>query len=313
VQHEELAIDKWIARFPLAAARAEGPEIEAEFITGPRSIALLEQLRAEAFGPESIGDRVPTDVFIWSLTDPGQRDRTQIGGTPYRSRSKPWPLDAIGQPRQFLAQVCFADSHDLFPMPLPGDMLLIFTAVEEWQRGGFNLAWGQPEMLRFEWGHLDETELIEATEMPQARMPLLPCYGTRYRTWDVAAEEPPDASQQDSEALRTALARWDCAVVEGTKIGGIAPRLFDQDEVRFGPEEHFPPGHFLGTIATVGADTSEPYAFLDMPEAIDFRDAPAAEAWRPSQRALLMIADAGLLNFFLDDTGTVRWTGRCAT
>jgi hypothetical protein len=313
MQHEELAIAEWIARFPLAAARAQGPEIEPEFISGPRSIALLEQLRAEAFGPETIGDRVPTDVFIWSLTDPGQRHRTQIGGSPYRSRNKPWPLDAIGQPRQFLAQLCFADSHDLFPMTLPGDVLLIFSAVEEWQRGAFDLAWGQPEMLLFEWGHLGETELIEAAEAPQAKMPLLPCYGARYRTWDVAGEEPPDASQQDSEARRTALARWDCAVVEGTKIGGIAPRLFDQDVVHLGLEEPFPPGHFLDTIATVGADTSEPYAFLDMPEAIDFRDLSATEAWQSNQHALLMIADAGLLNFFLDDTGAVRWTGRCAT
>src|SRR6516225_5709710 len=102
MQHEELSIADWIAHFPLAAARAQGRDIEAEFITGPRSIALLEQLRAELFSPKSIGDRVPTDIFIWSLTDPGRRDRTQIGGTPYRSRSKPWPLDATGQPRQFL-------------------------------------------------------------------------------------------------------------------------------------------------------------------------------------------------------------------
>jgi len=313
MQHEELAIAEWIARFPLARARAQPREIEAEFITGPRSIALLEQLRAEAFGPESIGDRVPIDVFIWSRTAPGRRDRTQIGGTPYRSRSKPWPLDATGQPRQFLAQLCFAESHDLFPMSLPGEVLLIFTAVEERQRGAFDLAWGQPDMLQFEWARLGETNLIATAEVPQTKLPLLPCYGTRYRTWDMALEELPEVSDRDSETRRIALARWDCAIVEGAKIGGIAPRLFDQDQVRLGPEEQLPPGRYLGTIATVDADSSEPYAFLDMPEAIDWRDPQAVEAWQPSQRALLMIPDAGLLNFFLDDTGAVRWTGHCET
>jgi len=44
-------------------------------------------------------------------------------------------------------------------------------------------------------------------------------------------------------------------------------------------------------------------------------------AWRQAQLAesdlrrarALMIADVGLLNFFLDDRGQIRWTAHCQT
>jgi hypothetical protein len=48
-----------------------------------------------------------------------------------------------------------------------------------------------------------------------------------------------------------------------------------------------------------------------MPEPRDPADREASRAWWQSHP--LMIADAGLLNFFLDRDGAVRWTGHCAT
>jgi hypothetical protein len=106
----------------------------------------------------------------------------------------------------------------------------------------------------------------------------------------------------------------DCAVVEGPKIGGIPPRLYDAYEIRLDREEVVPPGTYVCTLASPMADLSRPDALLNMPEALDLRDREASSAWRHwEQSHPLVIADVGLLTFFVDTDGAVRWTGHCAT
>src|SRR5262245_63115156 len=71
--HSTLDIARWKAAFPLASERAAGCEPEVAFISGPRTIAVLEQLREEAFGATLPLTRVPTDVFVWSSGEPAHR------------------------------------------------------------------------------------------------------------------------------------------------------------------------------------------------------------------------------------------------
>ncbi len=311
--HSNLDIARWKATFPLASERAGGSEPDVDFISGPRTIAVLEQLRDEVFGDTSPLTRVPTDVFVWTRGEPEQRAVTKIAGVPYRAAGKPWPLDASGRPRLFLAQFCFADSRDLIPVPLPGDVLLMFAATEQPRPDRFDLMWGRTDVLAFEWAQLEQSRLVAPAEIPETGMHPLPCYGTRFRTWDYAlgatttrgtAEECDEWNEDDDLLL-------DCAVMEGTKIGGIPPRLYDEYEIRLDREEVLPPGTYLCTLASLMADVSRPYALLNMPEALDLRDPEASSAWRQSNP--LVIADAGLLNFFVDTDGAVRWTGHCAT
>jgi Domain of unknown function (DUF1963) len=312
--HATLDIDRWKSTFPLAREREGGSEPEVDFITGPRTIAVLEQLRDEVFGEASPLTRVPTDVFIWARGEPEHRAVTKIAGLPYRAAGKPWPVDAFGRPRLFLAQFCFADSRDLIPVPLPGDVLLVFAATEQPRPDRFDLMWERTDVLVFEWARLDQGQgpLVTPAELPEAERHPLPCYGTRYRTWDYAlgatttrgTAEERDAWNEDDDLV------LDCAVVEGTKIGGIAPRLYDEYEIRFDREEVVPPGTYLCTLASLMADVSRPYALLNMPEALDLRDREASSPWR--QGNPLKIADAGVLNLFVDTDGAVRWTGHCA-
>jgi len=315
--HATLDIDRWKATFPLAKERSEDSVLEVDFISGPRTIAVLEQLRDDVFGnvfgSTSTLARMPTDVFVWARGEPEHRVVTKIAGLPYRAADKPWPLDVVGRPRLFLGQFCFAESRDLVPVSLPGDVLLVFAAVEEWQPGTFEVMWGRPDALWFEWAQLNERPLVSSAEVPASGMRLLPCYGTRHRTWDYVLsasmiDRGPDPRDHWTEEEDLLL---DCAVVEGTKIGGIAPRLFDEDEIRLDGEEVVPPGTYLCTLASLMVDTFRPYALLNMPEPRDPADREASRAWWQSYP--LMIADAGLLNFFLDREGTVRWTGHCAT
>src|SRR5258708_34273618 len=127
--HGTLDIDRWKATFPLAKEREGEGVLEVDFISGPRTIAVLEQLRDDVFGnvfgSTSPLVRVPTDVFVWARGEPEHRVGTKIAGLPYRAADKPWPLDAVGRPRLFLAQFCFPESRDLLPVSLPGDGLRV--------------------------------------------------------------------------------------------------------------------------------------------------------------------------------------------
>jgi hypothetical protein len=115
------------------------------------------------------------------------------------------------------------------------------------------------------------------------------------------------------------------AVVEGTKIVGLCPWLDEPDYVRFDQGASTPGalGVYLGTLASVAPDVyaAVPGLPRDALAAPAAHDAEAVRAWRQAQTAenalrrsrALMIADAGLLNFFLDDRGQVTWTAHGQT
>src|SRR5262245_52323890 len=126
-------------------------EPSGEILIGPASLAVNEQLRAEAFaGRRYRGVRIATDVFVWARGEPPNPAMTKIGGVPYRPRSSTWPRNGEGKPVRFIAQLCFADSRDIFG-ELPGDVLLIF--------GDDDALLVEPERLVFEWSGLGIPEL----------------------------------------------------------------------------------------------------------------------------------------------------------
>jgi len=154
-----------------------------EILVGPGSLAVNEQLRAEAFaGSRYRGSRIATDVFVWTRGEAPNPAMTKIGGVPYRPRSLPWARDGEGKRIRFIAQLCFADSRDIVG-DLPGDVLLIF--------GDDDSLLVEPERLAFEWSSLGIQEC--ALEVPQmgASELLAPYYGVIHRTedWPNAVDE----------------------------------------------------------------------------------------------------------------------------
>lgn len=126
--HPVLDIAHWEAEFPL-----DREDLPTGWIDGPGDLALAEQARKFAGRHGDLGPSVPADFFTWSKLSWSDKPwLTQIGGVPWREADKPWPKDEDGIPLHFLGQICFADSKDILPCKLPGDVALIFG---RWQRG----------------------------------------------------------------------------------------------------------------------------------------------------------------------------------
>lgn len=292
--HEQLDIAHWKSFFSLARLREEArtqgsSPPEACIITGPYDIAVLEQLREEAFATLPDIERVPTDVFVWYRGEPEQRAVTKIGGLPYRSAGKPWPAAASGTPLNFVAQFCFADSRDIIPT-LPGDLLLIFIEGKQWGTGedDYDFFWGdydeQDSEVIFEWVTLGNFPLTTPTEVPQTHWKIMPCYAAIHRTWDYPTV--------DGFAYRH-IAQHIPTVFEATKIGGICPWVQDEEDI---------PGTYLCTLSSTHPDITESFPLLNVPEPIHY------EAWR--QNHPLMIGDVGLMNMFINSYGDLRWTAQ---
>lgn len=127
--HPVLDLAYWKSKFPLGRERPE-----RYWVDTPGGVARVEQGRELAKAQGRLGPKVPSDVFVWSLTrNPDAPWLTRIGGKPWRKKGKPWPTDAKGIPLAFLGQICFADSMDLLPFKLPGEVALIFGT----NRGGW--------------------------------------------------------------------------------------------------------------------------------------------------------------------------------
>ncbi len=133
--HPVLDIRHWETQFPFLEEHRR-----SHSCSYPRGLALREQAIQEVKGKGDLGPSVASDVFVWALTDlPKQPWLTRIGGDPWRPAGKPWPRDKGGIPLVFLGQICFADSADLLPFKLPGEVALIFGRF--W-RGAVSLSEG---------------------------------------------------------------------------------------------------------------------------------------------------------------------------
>jgi|SRR5215467_158836 len=296
--HSRFDLQHWIAQFPLERLRTQArqfvltrrdekpedyPDEAAvdrhirlmqpcgEILIGPVSLAVNEQLRAEAFADNRYrGTRIPTDVFVWQPGEPPNPAMTKVGGIPYRPRSSAWPRDHAGKPIRFIGQFCFADSQDIMG-DLPSDVLLIF--------GDDDALLSEPERLVFEWSSLEIPErILEVPSMPAGEV-LTPYHGVIHRT-----EDWPDA--MFPEACRCP---WLLGVFEGTKIAGLP---------RFIQNEPAPAGRFLAALGSISAAYSTAQ-FLDTLQ------------FGVSSNGSLMIGDMGSLYLFVDRHGRIHAQSQC--
>lgn len=288
MKHEKLDITYWKSFFSVPRLREEagGKAPDANIISGPYNIAVLEQLRGVSYGNLSEVERVPTDIFIWSRGEPEQRAVTKIGGLPYRLAEKPWPLAPSGVPMTFAAQICFIDSLDIIP-PLPADILLIFTEAKTYtfREETFYDFMGEAEddsYLIFEWVSLTDLPLITQQDIPASPLQIMPCYGSIHRTWDYP--------QVDGFAYPD-IAEHIPPVLEATKIGGMCP---------WSEYEYQGTKGYLCSLSSLANKIYLPFPFLNVPAPISW------EEWSHSNR--LMIGDVGLINLFLNHDGILRWS-----
>lgn len=301
--HERFDIEKFTAMFPLNDLRRKAREFvldlqrrhpsqyanaealeqhvrlmepSGEIITGPMEIAVVEQLRAEAFGGPRDDDleKSPTDVFVWASGDPADRLCTKIGGLPFWPRSENWPVDEHDRPLEFVAQLNFSDSRFLFDN-LPGDLLLIF-AGQDYQGA---------QSLQCRWVRSRSSVPIDPTDVPKSNHPLLPVYGVLHRTYDY-----PQSQTAFSRYKRSYL----LSRIEGTKIGGFPRWIQGEEEL---------PGGFLCALGSVNPRSESPYPFVNVEKPLSFEKA--------HNKAFLKWGDVGSIYFFLDEDGQVRCVEQC--
>lgn len=139
--HPVFDLESWKAKCPIGNWRRS-----PGWIDSPRELGRVEQARELARAKGDLGPSVPCDVFVWNFSGGYEpKPTTQIGGIPWRSVKKDWPTDSKGNPLQFIGQISFADSKDLLPHKLPGEVALIFS---RWDRGS---VWAEEDDYVLEW------------------------------------------------------------------------------------------------------------------------------------------------------------------
>ncbi len=99
--------------------------LHGEMITSPYDVYSVETLRNQL--NLRTGEAVLTDLFVYCKGEPPKPDCTKVGGAPYWTGDRDWPVDKKKKPLRFLCQFNFVDSNDLVG-PLPGDILLVFAS-----------------------------------------------------------------------------------------------------------------------------------------------------------------------------------------
>jgi hypothetical protein len=277
--HPVFDVTKWKAEYPLPRLREEARQFVlnrqkeepdqyenkdavarhialmqpgGDIIEGPKEVAVIEQIRDEVRQSNRLEKRIPTDLLIFGEAEPSRPEVSKVGGAPYWPQEKPWPTKwpcprrgpKSKEPRTFIAQICFADSHDLIGST-SNDVLVIFAAGEYLQDWNDD----DTEALTFEWLPLGLSDLVtiesvpkRGTISPRSRCAML------HRTVDY-----PSAGQ----AFDSFNCSWQLDVIEGTKIGGV-PRWIQDEE----PLE----GRFLcslGSDTIMWGDMGTLYLFTD--------------------------------------------------
>lgn len=303
--HPEVDIEEWIARFPLADfEKQEGPRKYSgsepddpidlwkacgPIISYPSDLAVLEQVRRRVSQRRDLGRRVPTDMMVYALGEAPRPYLTKVGGVPYRPAGAPWPCSEDRRPYVFVAQFCFADSNDILPSSLPGDVMLVFGLDDEWHVG-----W-HADSVRIEWYDLDISRPVAPAECPepQFHVPCLHC--VRHRTFDYPDAEDVFYNEGHDDF-------WLFARSQATRIGGTT--WFIQGDQREGDET------LLCTLNSIEVVADAKYPFVNLESA---RDLPGVKIGTLNliKELSLEFGDAGCVYFVIDPEGEVRWWSDC--
>lgn len=241
----------------------------------PRQLALWKKhtdLLVERY-PDRLGTPVPTDVFVWGIRGRGRSvAQTQIGGTPWREADRPWPTGKRKRPLQFIAQISFVDSHDLFDFDLPGDVLCIYGLMRDTELDIFS------SPIEIEWNpaHLEKRVRTSPSgcELHQA------FYGYRTRVLQYPEARIPTNEDYD-----------DCIHIQSTLIGSTMA---------------WPQGDPEYTDRTLVCALSSTQLFGQWP-LVDCEHLPAVAEFSPMTTPI-MISDMGILGVTRDRKGRFSLT-----
>jgi hypothetical protein len=281
--HDTFDFDYWKKIFPLDTLRTavfgrpKSMQPDTEAVTSPRHLCVNEQLRSEAISRNSEFRQILTDVFVFNFGEPLHRAVTKVGGLPYRSSEKAWPVNLKNEPLTFVGQFCFVDSQDITGS-LPGDILLIFADAD---KHGYD--WGDESRLplKFEWVSLNEMQLITSNQIPLTLWKIAPCFGSIFRTIDY-----PDLDEFGYPDITDHIPFSSPA----TKIGGTPA---------WGQNLEKMTGRFLGQLNSIAPTIGDIYPYINSPEPITFYD------WHDNHP--LLWGDVGTLYLFIDDNKEIHW------
>lgn len=255
--------------------------LTGELITSPYDVFSVEELR-DVHGLRE-GKAFPADLFVFGKGESPCREATKVGGIPYWPADRPWPTDDEGAPLFFLAQFNFADSRDLFPTPLPGDVLLLL--VED---PGDYL---EPDLIQFEWLPLGLPPVSRFDESLMATT-AGPFYGVIHRSADY-----PDATERasDLEVSRS----YNLPILNGTKIGGVPHWIQGGD----GSDDQF-----LCQLGSIQAAHQVPYPWVNQAESLglEFDDRGIY-----GDSNSIVFGDMGSIYIFLDRDGSITSSFEC--
>lgn len=208
--HSEFSIQEWeskISKADLYSTRVTTIFSPAHALIWNQALERAKQL----IGTTTTSDvSFPCDAFILTPNHLAAPHLTKVGGLPYRSRSKSWPLDFDGCPLRFYGQINFQDSYDIVDASsVPGDLLLIFS--------GKSLN----SIAYLEWCDADlGSNLLTEADVPPNVQVFSEHYGERWRTVDY-----------DWKKLRLPFL-W-CETAKMNKVGGLGePPVTAEDGLR---------------------------------------------------------------------------------
>lgn len=182
MQHPVFDIRLWQRRFPLKKNECAS----GTWVDNPGKLAQREQAIRRARSAGDLGPCVASDVFVWANTEIEDRPwLTRIGGTPWRPKGKAWPQDDNGVPMAFLGQICFADSMDILPCKLPGEVALFFGSND---RGSVSTIFG----AALEWSPLKIKKPETVHGVPPGGGLVIRYQGVRHRTVQYTDEKSAD-------------------------------------------------------------------------------------------------------------------------
>lgn len=302
--HEVFDIDRWKREFSLEALRAQAREFvldrarqlpdeylnqsavdrhiqlmrpKPQMIAGPRDIAVLEQLRDEFDMARYSKLQVDCDVFAFAQGHAPDPRMTRTGGRPFWTSNASWPTDSNGNPMMFIGQLCFVDSRDVVAASLPGDILSLFMPVDPGER----YEWYEPDQYQYVWQSVSEPDRSKELQAPTFSQPIEEVFAVRHRTMDFELRDQADALYLPNRDM------VDCAIVEGTKIGGLPHWQQDPEDVE---------GVFLGSISSVHVVPEHEWPLLNR-QHVTYKSCFATN--------YLMFGDVGLINLFLKEDGSV--------
>ena len=266
----------------------EPGDLFAPYLTGPYDAFFACYLRELLHDRVSLGEAVPSDLFVLSIGESPSRRATKIGGLPYFPHDEPWPTTVDGRPLPFLAQFDFAESADL-TAGVFSNVLLLFADLD--LREGLAMRWVKD---------VPADRLVNADDLPVGS-PSRTFYGTRWRTVNYPDWEPlngeswTDFELEDSRRLYNIYFAFELLGMQ------ISRRPFTPPGCRVVNEGE----HILCMLPAIVPTPNQPYPFLNHAAELAMEQ---IEGYSLPLAPLPHDADSfGLLYIIVTSDGSLRW------